>query len=185
MRFFVLLLLFPCVVFAQKRHTVSGYVKDGASGETLIGANIAVNGNKGIVSNQYGFYSITLLEGEYDFTVTYIGYRGGQIKLNLISDTIIDFKINTNTGLSTEVIVTTRKRDNNVRTAQMGKVSLPIEQIKSIPAFFGECIIHFCIQIIEIITAAIKLTALFNEWFCECIHICSSGRKNKRRFVFF
>ncbi len=138
MRFFVLLLLFPCFVFAQKRHTVSGYVKDGASGETLIGANIAVNGNKGIVSNQYGFYSITLLEGEYDFTVTYIGYRGGQIKLNLISDTIIDFKINTNTGLSTEVIVTTRKRDNNVRTAQMGKVSLPIEQIKSIPAFLGE-----------------------------------------------
>ncbi len=138
MRILLLLFLFPCLVYGQKRHTVSGYVKDGASGETLIGATIAVNGNKSIVSNQYGFYSITLQEGNYDFTVTYIGYRGGQIKLNLISDTIIDFKINTNTGLSTEVIVTSRKRDNNVRTAQMGKVSLPIEQIRSIPAFLGE-----------------------------------------------
>lgn len=138
MRILIVLFFFPAFLFAQKKHTVSGFIKDGASGETLIGATVAVNGNKSIVSNQYGFYSITLTEGNYDISVTYIGYRGGIIKLNLISDTIIDFKINVNTGLSTEVVVTSRKRDNNVKMAQMGKVSLPIEQIKSIPAFLGE-----------------------------------------------
>ncbi|HQU56144.1 MAG TPA: hypothetical protein PLG88_01880, partial [Chitinophagaceae bacterium] len=73
LKFLFLIFLIPClgtVIFAQKtgkektnRVVLNGYVKDSLSGESLIGASIVVNGaSKGVVSNLYGFYSITLPE---------------------------------------------------------------------------------------------------------------------------
>ena len=47
---------------AQNKYTLNGYVKDSASGESIIGATVAVNG-KSVTSNQYGFYSITMDAG--------------------------------------------------------------------------------------------------------------------------
>ena len=68
-------LLIPFFSFCQNKYTVSGYVKDSLSGETLIGATISVLGeSKGITSNQFGFYSITLTAGTYNFICSYVGY---------------------------------------------------------------------------------------------------------------
>lgn len=70
--------------YAQNRFTLSGYVKDSLSGETLIGATIVINlKGRGVNSNQYGFYSITLPEGNYTITCTYIGYHSRQIERTL------------------------------------------------------------------------------------------------------
>ena len=136
---FLLLTILGSNASAQKRHTISGYVKDAATGETMIGATLAVKGNaKGINSNQYGFYSITLNEGKYSLVYSYVGYKSVQVNIDLRSDTLLNIDLASGVQLSEEVIVTSRKRDNNVKTAQMGKVTLPIEQIKSIPAFLGE-----------------------------------------------
>ena len=56
--------LFSIQASAQKRYTISGYINDAATGETMIGATLNVKGNtRGISSNQYGFYSLTLTEG--------------------------------------------------------------------------------------------------------------------------
>ena len=122
-----------------KRYTISGYIRDKATGETLIGATISIKANtKGISSNQYGFYSITLDEGQYNLACTFVGYQAQSISINLIEDTSLNINLNTGVSLSQEVVVTSKKRDNNIKTAQMGKISLPIEQIKSVPAFLGE-----------------------------------------------
>ncbi len=124
---------------AQRKHTISGYIKDGATGETMINATVTLKGNsKGISSNQYGFYSITLNEGKYSLIASYVGYISSVIEVNLVSDTLLNIDLTSGVTLSQEVIVTSRKRDNNVKTAQMGRISLPIEQIKSVPAFLGE-----------------------------------------------
>ncbi len=142
MRIFFLLIcfsLFGSAVVAQKKHTISGYIKDGATGETMINATVTLKGNtKGISSNQYGFYSITLNEGKYSLIASYVGYVSSVIELNLVADTLLNIDLKSGVTLSQEVIVTSRKRDNNVKTAQMGRISLPIEQIKSVPAFLGE-----------------------------------------------
>ena len=132
--------LFSCqLLSAQQTYTVSGYIKDAYSGETLIGATLAVKDKaKGISSNQYGFYSITLDSGQYTFTSTSIGYLPQTITIDLKADTVLNISMISGADLQQEVIVTARKRDNNVKTAQMGKISLPIEQIKQIPAFLGE-----------------------------------------------
>jgi hypothetical protein len=71
----VLLCLISDIILSQEsvsgtgranRFSLNGYVMDNLSGESIIGATIAVNGqSRGVLSNQYGFYSITLDSGIY------------------------------------------------------------------------------------------------------------------------
>src|SRR5690349_16978643 len=69
-------------VAAQDKFTLSGFVKDSLSGESLIGATISVNGHgKGITSNQYGFYSITMPRGTYTVITSFTGYEPQQIEI--------------------------------------------------------------------------------------------------------
>src|ERR671924_1174459 len=62
---------------AQPNHTISGYVKDKYSGETLIGAYILLESDPsiGTATNSYGFYSFTLPAGEYRIVYSYLGYQ--------------------------------------------------------------------------------------------------------------
>ena len=148
-RIFLLLLLFiSCTGFAQNKYTISGYVKDFQNGETLIGASIAVQGaSKGITSNQFGFYSITLATGKYVLIASYAGYQPKSIEINLIADQPLNFDLLTRAALQ-EIIISTKKRDANVKNAQMGKFVLPIEQIKAVPAFLGEVDLLKTIQLL-------------------------------------
>ena len=74
-------------VHAQQKFTFSGYVKDSLSGENLIGASIAVNGKgKGVNSNGYGYFSITLPRDRYEITVSYAGYETLRFSLELDRD---------------------------------------------------------------------------------------------------
>jgi hypothetical protein len=124
---------------SAQKFTISGYVKDAASDETIIAANISVIGkNSTIISNQYGFYSITLAKGTYQISTSHVGYRSNTFRIDLYADTSINISLNSGTALSEEVVVYSAKRENNVKAAQMGKITLPIEQIKSVPAFLGE-----------------------------------------------
>ncbi len=123
----------------KKSYTITGYIRDLATGETLIGATISIKGNnRGITSNQYGFYSITLNGGSYTLISSFVGYKAQLLNLNLHADTLMNIDLYSGSNLSQEVVITSRKRDNNVKAAQMGKITLSIEQIKSVPAFLGE-----------------------------------------------
>lgn len=156
MKFFLLVIaaLPFCVAAQQKnaavtKYTISGFVKDSLSGETLIGATVAVNGKtKGISSNQYGFYSLTLEAGDYIIACSFIGYQPKLFYLKLDGNKQLNMQLLPKVNLSEEVIVSTKKRDANVRNAQMGKFTLPIEQIKTIPAFLGEVDLLKTIQLL-------------------------------------
>ncbi len=154
--FVLLFILAPFFAAAQAkpvlqpvRYTLSGFIKDSLNGETLIGATISVKGQtKGISSNLYGFYSITLTAGDYTLVCSYIGYQPKIIELKLDRDRQFNFDVLPGIKLSEEVIVSSKKRDANVKNAQMGKFNLPIEQIKSIPAFLGEVDLLKTIQLL-------------------------------------
>ena len=66
-RFFILTLIFLVNVLqltAQQKFTWKGYVKDSLTGETLINASVLVNNeNRGVTTNQYGYFSLTLPSG--------------------------------------------------------------------------------------------------------------------------
>jgi TonB dependent receptor/CarboxypepD_reg-like domain/TonB-dependent Receptor Plug Domain len=151
----LIILMLPFFVQAQQKnaavakYTISGFVRDTLSGETLIGATVAVNGKtKGISSNQYGFYSLTLEEGEYIIACSFIGFLPKLIPLKLDGNKQLNIDLLPKVNLSQEVVVATKKRDANVKNAQMGKFTLPIEQIKTIPAFLGEVDLLKTIQLL-------------------------------------
>jgi hypothetical protein len=140
--------LFSLSVVAQEKFTVNGYVRDSLSGETLIGATISIDGKaKGVNSNQYGFYSITLEKGTHLVTVSYTGFISRQLSVNLQSDTSIQFQL-LQRGVLQEVVVYSRRRDGNIKNAQMGKIDLSMSQIKSVPVIFGEVDILKAIQML-------------------------------------
>ncbi len=131
------------------RVTINGYVKDSLSGESIIGATVAVNGqSKGVMSNQYGFYSLTLDKGNYTINVSHISYLGRSVTLNIDSNHTQDFELVSKSAAIGEVVVYSKRRDGNVKNAQMGKVDLSMNQIRNIPAFMGEVDLLKAIQLL-------------------------------------
>ena len=74
--FLLVIALFSFNILAQNNYTISGYVQDESSGENLIGVSIYDKQTyKGTASNQYGFYSLTLPQGDYVIIYSFIGYK--------------------------------------------------------------------------------------------------------------
>ncbi len=143
------LLLCSLHATAQEKFTISGYVKDTSSGETVIGATISISpGNQAVSSNQYGYYSITLPAGEYDFTVSHVSYFLSTERISLSANTRKDILLFSKTAAMNEVVVYSKRRDANVKNAQMGKIELSMDQVKAIPSFMGEVDILKTIQLL-------------------------------------
>ena len=77
----------------ENRFVISGTISDKATGETLIGAAVIVKTkNKGVVSNEYGFYSLELLESENTIEISYLGYKTIELSLDLTVDQSINIE---------------------------------------------------------------------------------------------
>ena len=133
--------------FAQSKFTINGYIRDSITGETVIGATVTVSG-KAVGSNQYGFYSITLDSGDYDLSVSHVSYLTQTTKISLAQNLQQTFFLLPKSAALNEVVVYSRRRDVNVRNAQMGQIDLSMNQIKNIPAFLGEVDILKAIQLL-------------------------------------
>ena len=147
------LLWIACIIgfgsYAQTKFTINGYVRDSASGETVIGATVSINNLfRAVTSNQYGFYSITLDSGNYELIVSHVSYQSTQDSIFLKENQSLDFLLHPKSAAISEVVVYSRRKDANVRNAQMGRIDLSIEQIKNIPAFLGEVDILKTLQLL-------------------------------------
>ncbi len=141
----------------QARHTVSGYVKDFESGETLIGANVFLENDAsiGTVTNTYGFYSITLPEGEQRIAFSFLGYQTHVDTLSLNDNATLNVLLTQGIEMQ-EVVVSAiaDEDDENVQSTSMGRVSLPIEQVKILPALLGEVDILKTLQLLPGVSSA-------------------------------
>ena len=141
-------LLLACVPGFAQRRTISGYVMDAASKETLIGATVFdKNSGKGCATNSYGFYTLTLNQGEVELQVSYVGYTQQTRTLDLKENQSINFALEANTTLD-EVVVESTRATVSARSPQMSVVELPVQQIKSIPTLFGEADVLKAIQLL-------------------------------------
>ena len=139
--FTLYLLFFASLTFGQSRYTLSGFVREAGSQEFLPGVNVYLPGsNLGTVTNSYGFYSLTLPAQSDSVSVTYsfVGYQKVERRL-LITQNIELNVLLTNVNQLDELTVSARRQEDYVsRSAQMSQIEIPIQQIKKVPAFFGE-----------------------------------------------
>ncbi|MBX2904071.1 MAG: TonB-dependent receptor [Chitinophagales bacterium] len=155
--FIAWLLLYSTGVWAQnteQKFTLSGYLKDSANGESLLGATILITElNKGAASNEYGFYSVTLPAGKYTIKAAYIGYKTQLKEIDLNKDVRLNIAFHSNV-IETKEVVISAERKANVESSQMGKQEIKIEQAKAIPALLGEVDVLKTLQLLPGIASA-------------------------------
>ncbi|HUX55502.1 MAG TPA: carboxypeptidase-like regulatory domain-containing protein [Bacteroidales bacterium] len=122
-----------------ERHTISGYVKEAVSGESLIGVNIYLPDRKtGTVTNTYGFYSITLPAADsVKLIISYVGFTHEIVQTTLNRDIELNIDLNPNTLLK-EVTVTANRQERQSESVKMSTVNLQVAQIKNVPSLLGE-----------------------------------------------
>jgi hypothetical protein len=146
--FLGLILITTSLIVDAQKFTISGYVKSASNGENLIGANIYIKETlKGISANSYGFYSLTTEKGHYTLVVSFIGYKEFTQVIDLNQDMKININLEENIITTKEVVITGEKQDNNTQSTQVGRVEIPIERIKKLPAIFGEIDVLKTIQL--------------------------------------
>ena len=151
---FILLNFFSISILAQTNYTISGYVQDNESGENLIGVSIYdKNTFKGTVTNQYGFYSLTLEQGKYDIIFSFIGLKSVTKNITLNKDVRINISLESNSILTDEVIVTGEKLDKNVTSSNMSQVKIEVDNIKQLPVILGEVDVLKSAQLLPGITS--------------------------------
>ncbi|MCX6335039.1 MAG: TonB-dependent receptor [Bacteroidia bacterium] len=123
----------------QVRHTVSGFVREAGSGELLIGVNIYLSDHKtGTVTNNYGFFSLTLHESDtIEITASYVGFRSETKKTVLHDDIELNFQLKSNVLLD-EVTITADRVEKLSESSRMSTISVAVAQVKNIPSLLGE-----------------------------------------------
>ena len=149
----LLFFLMTTVAFSQEKFTLSGTISDSKTNETLIGVNVFCPENKvGIITNEYGFYSITLPKGDYKVQISYLGYE------SIIETIVLTQNIKKNfalleTGQQLDEVIITEKTATNIRRPEMSVNKLSIATIKKIPVVLGE---------VDIIKALLTLPGVTN-----------------------
>jgi hypothetical protein len=124
--------------FSQEKFTISGTISDKKNNETLIGVNVIVKGTKSsAITNEYGFYSLTLPKGDYEISISYISYETIDEKISLNQNIKKNYSLIESGELLQEVIIK-EKVGTNTRKPEMSVNKMSIATIKQMPVVLGE-----------------------------------------------
>jgi len=158
MKALLLLSLFSAVqnVIAQKNYTISGSIKSKNNGEYIIGASIKVlNSDLGTNSNEYGFYSISLVPNTYQIVFSAIGKKPDTLTIQLANNIEKNISLlEANYELTSVTVVSTKSTGRSVIGSQMGIEKLSVQEAKNIPVIFGEKDLLKTIQLLPGIKSA-------------------------------
>lgn len=147
----IILLILSVLFFLQgfsQSFTISGYVTDKETGEKLITASVFdKHSMQGTITNNYGFFSLTLPTDSIDFFVSYIGYKTFEKKFYLSKSVSFNISLIPTIELQ-EVNVTAEKIEEIQQTTQMSSIKIPVNQITKIPALLGEVDVLKAIQLL-------------------------------------
>lgn len=123
----------------EKRFTISGHIRDMASKETLPGATIfEKNSQQGTISNAYGFFSLSLLPGEYELHFRFVGYTLRIVSLSLDQDMNVNIGLETNNRILAEITVERNLNLENLEKSQSGHLLVNPRSMEKLPEFAGE-----------------------------------------------
>jgi hypothetical protein len=162
-RICLLIFIFSSVIFQPgfsendppKTATISGFIRDAKTGETLTGAIVYSKEMPtiGITSNSYGYFSLTLPVGKYSLIVQFLGYKTKIIPLDLKENTKISFDMEEESIALKEITITGEKNNNNVVQSELIS-KIDIKEIQNIPVILGEKDILKTIQLLPGVTPA-------------------------------
>lgn len=135
---------------SQKHVTISGFVNDAKTGESLIGATLTIKEKQeiGAVTNAYGFYSMTLPAGNYQITVRYVGYMAQVQQVALQQSEKLNISLIPQASELEEVVVNGHRQDENIIKPQMGMQKINTKESNTIPVLFGEQDVMKTIQLL-------------------------------------
>ncbi len=147
--------LFSAAASAQSDYTLSGTITDQSNGETQFGASVFLKGTTiGVITNEYGFYSITAPEGPYVLNVSYLGYAEINENITLDRDQKLDYELSEASTKLEEVTVTTEEPERALlRKPEMSVAKLNIATVKQMPVVLGEVDILKSLQMLPGITS--------------------------------
>ncbi|MCK4879535.1 MAG: TonB-dependent receptor, partial [Bacteroidales bacterium] len=129
--------------------TVSGYVRDAASGEALIAANVIIEElGTGTSTNEYGFYALSLDPGSYTLIFSYVGYETQSKKISLTDEMVLNMELNELLHELEEVTISSQRNNTNITQLETGSTRLAIQSIRKIPALLGEIDVIKAIQLL-------------------------------------
>jgi hypothetical protein len=135
----LLLLAIPGFAEISGLVTLSGYLKNKANGEALIGATVYIPQLKtGVITNPYGFYSISVPSGSYTVNFSFIGYQTQSPFVTLTASKQLNLMLEEDTKQIDEVVVTGEKKNRNVENLQMSMEKVQVKVLKKLPSFMGE-----------------------------------------------
>ena len=162
-RIAVFFLICPLGLLAQQNHTISGTISDNQSNETLIGVNIIVPEQQtGTITNEYGFYSLTLPSGTYKIQISYLGYKTISETIVLNQDIKKNYKLTESIENLDEVVIKEDVEKLNIKKPQMSVNALSIKTIKNMPVILGEVDVIKSITLLPGVTNAGEGSSGFN-----------------------
>ena len=148
---------------AQSKKTISGYIKDSESGETLIGANVFVTELKaGTTTNVYGYYALSVPEGTYNLQISYLGYQPSNREVQLKQNVTLNVDLTEVSNSLNEVVVAAKKENENITKAEMSVVKLDNKTISKIPVLLGESDLIKAIQLLPGVQSACEGSSGYN-----------------------
>ena len=142
--------------------TIAGYVRDIKSGEPLIGATVYVdNPPMSSVTDQFGYYSLTLPKGRHVIKISSEGMRDTKRQVMLYADGKLNVNMQDYVQSLKSVIVSSEKK-SNVKSLQMGVERLNMQVIKQIPVVFGEVDVLRSVLTLPGVTSAGEASTGFN-----------------------
>lgn len=150
------------IAHAQEKVTLNGYVRDQENGEELIGVTVYIPQLKaGTVTNDYGFYALTVPKGRYEVQYSYVGYKAHIETIDLQRDVSSNINLASVAELMQEIVIEEKAADENVVAVQMSKNTINMMQVRKLPALFGEIDIIKNIQMLPGVISAGEGTSSF------------------------
>ena len=146
---FFLSIFFTFLSYSQTKYTLSGYITDAKNGEVLVVTKIFIPSiNQGTVSNNYGFYSLSVPSGTYQ-----VEFRSGIFptvtkSVDLSKNLVYNIEIAADAVQDLNEVVINGKKTENTNSTKMGQLELEMDKIKTLPAFIGEVDVIKIIQLL-------------------------------------
>ena len=149
--------------YSQQKYTLSGTITESSSNESLIGVNVIIKElNKGVVTNEYGFYSITLPQGDYQVSISFLGFKSVNQEVKLDRDKKINISLQESTEALEAVYIKDDVKRVNIRRPQMSLNALSAATIKKIPVVLGEADVIKSILLLPGVTSGGEGSSGFN-----------------------